>query len=385
VSTQRPAGRHVHGLTRRQRVTVGVVVLLAVAVAAGLGVTADRASAAWPPAGHSDCRSVQIFTGSVGSPYNQFANVLRERLQAGPEHFDVDVTQTAGSTANLYDLESADPPRCSLAIAQLNTTVDAAEGVNQFDPSRDGHRVSGLRTLGPVHRDLLHVIVRDRPRRPGGRPVTRLADLCHASIAAGEKNSGTRQITEVLLRVGLPGCQPVLEPANLDDGLRLLGAGGVDAVVWAGGPATRQIRARISGGARLQLLDLSDQLAGFTRDWNTFYGGRKDFFPGAVFGDGELGPADYPGIRPIHTITIPNGLIARDDTDPVLVRRATAVLFQHPEDFATALWQTNPAHHTIPDALSVSEGPLFCSIPLHPAAAEYYLQQFRRVPACGGR
>ncbi|SNQ47990.1 TRAP transporter solute receptor, TAXI family [Frankia canadensis] len=370
-------------MTRRQRVTTGVVVLLAVAVAVGLAVTADRSTAAWPPAGRSACRSVQIFTGSVGSPYNQFAGVLRARLQAAPEHFDVDVVQTAGSTDNLYDLQSADPPRCALAIAQLNTTVDAAEGVNQFDPTRGGQKVTGLRTLGPVHQDLLHVIVRDRPRGPADAPVRGLADLCHRTIAAGEANSGTRQIADVLLRVGLPGCHPDLDPSNLDNALRLLGAGRVDAVVWAGGPGTRQIRAAINGGARLRLLDLSDQLAGITRDWNVFYGGRERSYPGAVFGAGGLGPADYPGIRPIRTITIPNGLIARVDTDPVLVRRATAELFRRPADFATALWQTNPAHHTIPDALSIYEGPLFCYIPLHPAAAEYYLRQFRRAPSCG--
>ncbi len=385
VSTEQPAGHRPERLTRRQRGAAGSVVVLAVAVAAVLAATSARSSAvdSWPPAGHSACRSVQIFTGSVGSPYNQFARVLRARLAAAPEHFDVDVVETAGSTENIYDLESPEPPRCGLAIAQLNTTVDATEGVNQFDPTRGGHPVAGLRTLGPVHRDLLHVIVRDRPLGPDDRRVDQLADLCHRTIAAGRPGSGVRQIGDVLLRVGLPDCHPDLDDSSIDDALRRLSGGTVDAVIWAGGAGTRQIRTAIAAGARLRLLDLFEFRAPITKDWNTFYGNRQHFYAGEVFGAGSLGPTDYAGIRQIQTVTIPNGLIARTDTDPALVRRATAELYRDQGDYEAALWGTNPTHRRIPDALSIYEGPLFCYIPLHPAAAEYYLREFRRVPSCG--
>ncbi|EIV94421.1 TAXI family TRAP transporter solute-binding subunit [Frankia sp. QA3] len=385
MSTDQPAGHRPERLTRRQRAAVGGVVVLAVAVAASLAATTGRSSAAdrWPPAGRSTCTSVQIFTGSVGSPYNQFARVLRDRLRAAPEHFDVDVVETAGSTENIYDLESPEPPRCGLAIAQLNTTVDATEGVNQFDPTRGGRPVAGLRTLGPVHRDLLHVIVRDRPLGPDDHQVDTLTDLCHRTIAAGRPGSGVRQIGDVLLRVGLPDCRPDLDDSSIDDALRRLSGGKVDAVVWAGGAGTRQIRNAIAAGARLRLLDLSEFRAPITKDWNTFYGNREHFYAGEVFGADGLGPADYPGIRPIRTVTIPNGLIARTDTDPVLVRRATAELYRDRGDYEEALWGANPAHRRVPDALSIYEGPLFCYIPLHPAAAEYYLREFRRVPSCG--
>ncbi|WP_261555200.1 TAXI family TRAP transporter solute-binding subunit [Frankia tisae] len=385
MSTDQPAGRRPERLTRRQRAAVVGVAVLAVAVAASLAATTGGSSAAsgWPPAGRSTCASVQIFTGTVGSPYNQFARVLRTRLEAAPEHFDVDVVETAGSTENIYDLESPEPPRCGLAIAQLNTTVDATEGVNQFDPTRGGHPVTGLRTLGPVHQDLLHVIVRDRPLGSDDRRVDRLAELCNRTIAAGQPGSGVRQIGDVLLRVGLPNCHPDLDDSSIDEALRRLSAGTVDAVVWAGGAGTRQIRTAIAAGARLRLLDLSEYRAPITKDWNTFYGNRAHFYAGEVFGAGGLGPADYAGIRPIRTVTIPNGLIARAGTDPALVRRATAELYRDQGDYEGALWGANPAHRRIPDALSIYEGPLFCYIPLHPAAAEYYLRQFQRVPSCG--
>ncbi|WP_235826492.1 TAXI family TRAP transporter solute-binding subunit [Candidatus Frankia alpina] len=261
--------------------------------------------------------------------------------------------------------------------------MDATEGVNQFDPARGGHQVVGLRTLGPVHQDLLHVIVRDRPLGSDDRQVDRLAELCDRTIAAGQPGSGVRQIGDVLLRVGLPHCHPDLDDSSIDEALRRLSAGTVDAVVWAGGAGTRQIRTAIAAGARLRLLDLSEYRAPITKDWNTFYGNRAHFYAGEVFGAGGLGPADYAGIRPIRTVTIPNGLIARADTDPALVRRATAELYRDQGDYEGALWGANPAHRRIPDALSIYEGPIFCYIPLHPAAAEYYLRQFQRVPSCG--
>ncbi|KDA43304.1 TAXI family TRAP transporter solute-binding subunit [Frankia sp. B2] len=385
MSTDQPAGSRPERLTRRQRLTVVIGVVLAVAVVTLLITTSDRSrAAAWPPAGRSACTSVQIFTGSVGSPYNQFARVLRTRLQAAPEHFDVDVVETAGSTENIYNLESPDSRVCGLAIAQLNTTVDAAEGVNQFDPNRGGHPVAGLRTIGPVHQDLLHVIVRDPTSRSDDVDITRFADLCHRPIAAGRSGSGVRQISEVLLRVALSeDCRGELDESSIDEALRRLSAGKVDAVVWAGGAGTRQIKNAIASGARLRLLDLSSYQDGITADWDQFYRSRGHFFAGPVFGTGSLGPDDYRGISPVRTVTIPNGLLAHADADPVLVRRATAELFRDPQDYAKELWGDNPGGRTVPDALSVYEGPLFCYIPLHRAAAEYYVQRFRRPPGCG--
>ncbi|MCK9897623.1 TAXI family TRAP transporter solute-binding subunit [Frankia sp. AgB32] len=394
MSTEQTGARRPPRLTRGQRVSVAAVVVLAVAVAGALVLAAgtaetrsiwDTSSArAWPPsAGHTSCTSVQIYSGNDESPYNRVADVLRRRLAAAPEHFTVYVKETSGSTDNIYHLDGPDPSRCALAIAQLNTTVDATMGVNQFSPGNGGHAVTNLATLGPVHQDLLHVIVRDRPLDPGDRPVNRLADLCDRTVAAGEPDSGTRQIGDVLLRVGLPRCSPSINGSGLNEGLRALVTGKVDAVIWAGAPATAQIHAMIVAGARLRMLDLSDQLAAITQDWNTFYGGRSRYFPGAVFGLGSLDHNDYPGIRAVRTITIPNALIARTDTDPALVRRATAELYRNQGEYITDLWGTNPAHHKIPDALSIYEGPLFCYIPLHRAAEDYYRERFGRVPRCG--
>ncbi len=394
MSTEQTGGRRPRRLTRGQRATVAAVVVLAVAVAGALVLASGTSDASstwdtssakvWPPsAGRTTCTSVQIYSGNDNSPYNHVADVLRRRLAAAPEHFTVYVKETSGSTDNIYHLDGPDPSRCALAITQLNTAVDATRGVNQFAPGNGGHAVTDLATLGPVHQDLLHVIVRDRPPGPGDSPVNRLADLCDRVVAAGEPDSGTRQIGDVLLRVGLPGCSPRVSGAGINEGLRSLAAGKVDAVIWAGAPATAQIRAAIAGGARLRLLDLSDQLPAITQDWNTFYGGRSGYFPGSVFGLGSLDHNDYPGIRAVRTITIPNALIARTDTDPALVRRASAELYRDPDEYITQLWGANPAHHTIPDALSIYEGPLFCYIPLHRAAQDYYRERFGRAPRCG--
>ncbi|OHV27953.1 C4-dicarboxylate ABC transporter substrate-binding protein [Parafrankia soli] len=394
MPTESRLGRSGHGqsgatLTTLQRATVVGLVALSAAVAVGLGLTArdDPPGTAWPPGRQAtSCHDVKIFTGQVGSPYNRFARVLRTRLQAAPEHWDVEVVPTGGSAENIYHLEEQQYRTCSLALAQLGTTVDAGSAVNQFSPQRGGHLVEGLRTLGPAHDDLLHVIVRAPGSSPPGTgaDVRTFTDLCDRAIAAGPAASGTRQIGTVLLRVGLPGtCAPRLEDSSIDDGLRLLVAGAVDAVFWAGGAGTERIRTELANGVKLQVLDLAQFRDAIAADWEKVYHPPGRYFPGTVFPPGHLGPRDYPGMTDVDTVSLPNGVLAHEQADPALVRRATADLFGDPAEYERALWGDNPAGRRVPDALTVYESPLFCYVPLHPAAAEYYRLRFDRGPGCG--
>jgi TRAP transporter TAXI family solute receptor len=332
---------------------------------------------------------VQIYTGRPGSPYNSFAHVLRDRLKNSRYHWDVEVVATNGSVENIYNIEKKDARKCRLALAQLNTTVDATAGVHQFAPGLGGHAVQGLRTIGPAHNDLLHVIVRD------DSDIHEVADLCNRHIAPGPENSGTRQISDVLLRVGLPpecqpetGGAPIADGSAIDEGLRRLSAGIVDAVFWSGGAGTSQIKDAIEHGAKLRLLDLERYREGVIKDWDNFYSGRGGkFFPGIVFTAEHAGPDDYPGLanrERVETIGIPNGVLAHEDADQALVQQTTIELFTRRDEFETALWGENKGHRAIPDALSIYESPMFCYIPIHFGAQLYYINKFGRMPSCAG-
>ena len=51
------------------------------------------------------------------------------------------------------------------------------------------------------------------------------------------------------------------------------------------------------------------------------------------------------------------------------VAAVAAEAFTDQEEFATALWPDNPEGRTMPAQI---QGPLYCFVPLHPAAVDYY-------------
>ncbi|THJ69621.1 hypothetical protein E7Y31_16030, partial [Candidatus Frankia alpina] len=108
--------------------------------------------------------------------------------------------------------------------------VDAHFGVNQFrnDP------IDGLRTVGPVWLDILHLIVR------ADSGIDDATQLCDRKISTGLNNSGSLQVGQVLFD-NILNCKPATDPADLDRGLADLRDGKVDGVLWAGGAPTPQI------------------------------------------------------------------------------------------------------------------------------------------------
>jgi uncharacterized protein len=388
ATTPRP-GRPVR-LAGGERAALLVLAVLAVVVAVLLATFRPTASAAddWPPAGSTTCTTVTLFAGQHGTPYYEYAQTLAARLRAAPEGWPVSVVETAGSAQNLRRLGDTNGSGCALALTQLSTAVDADTGVNQFATGK----ASRLRTIGPIHDDLLHVVV--KIKEPAVRPpVTSVADLCNRKVAVGEDDSGTQQIAQVLLRAGLPGCNPFDDPGSplLDrSGLRAalgeLRLGAIDAVVWAGGPATAPIVEAMRSG-QLRLLDLSGLRDPMQTNWDDFYRRARpaSFYPGSVYPLDGLGLNDYPGISYTPTIALPNAIVGTADTDPQLVRRTVAALFADQGAYVRALWGTNPAGRNVPDAVAVYESPFYCFVQLHPAAVEYYVREFGRPPGCGRR
>lgn len=374
-----------------QRAALLVLAVLAVVVAVLLATFRPTASAAddWPPEAATTCPKVILFAGQHGTPYYEYAQTLAARLKAAPEGWDVSVQETAGSAQNLRRLGDTNGSGCALALTQLSTAVDADTGVNQF---RDATGKARLRTIGPIHDDLLHVVV-NIMGTPALPPVTSVADLCNQKVAVGEDDSGTQQIAQVLLRAGLPGCSPfddpgspLLDRSKLSDALGELARGAIAAVVWAGGPATAPIVEKMRSG-QFRLLDLSGLREPMQTNWDDFYRRARptSFYPGSVYPLDGFGLNDYPGISYTPTIALPNAIVGTADTDPQLVRRTVAALFADQGAYVRALWGTNPAGRNVPDAVAVYESPFYCFVQLHPAAVEYYVRVLGRPPGCGRR
>jgi TRAP-type uncharacterized transport system substrate-binding protein len=409
----RPGGASMPG---RQRAVLAAVTVLALVVAVLVAFVhpseqseqgASAAEDGLPPLatdGGPSCERVKIFAGAVAlddngrpesddprnSPYTRYARVLEQRLEAAGEGWDVEVLSSAGSAQSLENLRAEQRPRCTLALAQLGTAVDAKVGVNQFA----GNPVLGLRTIGPTHDNILHMIVNADGYR-GGPVITSPEQLCGLPVAVGQRDSGTTQVVQVLLRVALgpSGCDPMaagagsagVDRSRLGDALAKLAHGEVAAVFWTGAAGTSEIVAAIDGGVPLRLIDLTPYRDRMQDDFDNFYRSRlrEAFFPSNTYPLDEVRLNDYPDVPATPAIVIPNAVLAHESADPALVRRVSMEIFRDQSDYVDALWPGNPADRRLPDELSVYENSLFCFVPLHDEAAVYYSYVEGRAPACG--
>ncbi|MEX5635728.1 TAXI family TRAP transporter solute-binding subunit [Parafrankia sp. FMc2] len=372
---------------RHQRWAIGAlsVTLVAVVIIVSLKscesedpestATAPTSSA---PAMLGQCEVVTIMTGQEGSPYNNYGDTLAGIIESEYSGTTVNVTPTRGSAQNLDALRDPNA-RCTLSIAQFTTAVDARYGAGQFLNAP----IDRLRTVGPLWFDLLQLIVR------ADSDITTAEQLCSAggTIATGLQTSGTAQIGDVLFRqirnaVG-PDCQLSPVPMSLSAGLAELGAGNVQAVLWSGGAPTSEIRQEATQGAGIRLLPLSTYRDAMQDEWDGFYRHEAgdDFVPGQIYTAEQIRPQDYPGAGPTATVGIPNGIVGADFTDPDLVGYTTRVLQEHRGEFERAIWPDETERHFWPIRRTVGTSPVYCFVPLHPAAKNFY-EQSNISPRC---
>ncbi|WP_261560130.1 TAXI family TRAP transporter solute-binding subunit, partial [Frankia tisae] len=318
-----------------------------------------------PPARLGACRTVSVYTGQENTPYYNYGLALKRRIHASNPDTDVTVEATNGTADNLARLQDPGGSTCAIAISQLNGAVDAHFGVNQFrnDP------IDGLRTVGPVWLDILHLIVR------ADSGIDDATQLCNRRISTGLNNSGSLQVGQVLFNNVL-NCQPATDPADLDRGLADLRDGKVDGVLWAGGAPTPQIlRAVAEDGLRIRLLPLARYLAPMGANWDAAYRQRlgNRFVSGSVYEPATIDAQDYPGIGQTETVGVPNGLVVNQSADHDLVAFIVQDLFKHRPDFEQALWGTNQnGRHFETAAQTVPKSSLYCLVPLAPEAKRYY-------------
>lgn len=318
----------------------------------------------WHPAARlGTCTTVTINTGQHGTPYYAYGKALKARITDRYPGTDVEVLATNGTGDNLLRLQDSTGTTCAMAVVQLNTTVDARFGVNQFSNGP----LPDLRTVGPLWFDLLHVLVR------ADSSITTAAQLCGHRVSTGQNNSGTEQLGDVLFKNVLK-CNPPTVPNNLTSGLADLQAHRVDGLVWAGGAPTPQIVQALGAGLRVRLLPLADSLPAMMTNWDDAYRYRLGdrFVAGRVYEPVAVSPGDYAGVPEVNTIGAPNGLVVDAAADPALVAFAAHTLVEDRADFERALWGADDDRHfrSVRDAITASS--LYCLIPLAPAAERYY-------------
>ncbi|CAO5171090.1 eukaryotic-like serine/threonine-protein kinase [Frankia sp. AiPs1] len=359
---------------RRRRRTVVVLTGAAVAIVGLLAVLLPSSpTSPWHPSARlGACPTVTVYTGQHDTPYDAYGKALAARIEDRYPGTTVNVLSTNGTGDNLLRLQDPAGATCAMAVAQLNTTVDARFGVSQFDNAP----LSGLRTVGPLWFDLLHVLVQ------ADSQITDAAQLCTRTISAGLNISGTAQLGKVLFNNVL-GCAPAQVPNDLTHGLADLRSGRIDGLVWAGGAPTPQIVQALGTGLRVRILPLTKYLQPMQANWDAFYRPRLGdrFVTGQVYEPVAVTSRDYSGVPAVDTIGVPNGLVVDRSADPDLVTFTARALVDDRAAFETALWGADSGRgfRTAREAISTSS--LYCLIPLAPAAQRYYADIGVR-PAC---
>ncbi|WIV56930.1 TAXI family TRAP transporter solute-binding subunit [Amycolatopsis nalaikhensis] len=281
--------------------------------------------------GFGDLR-LRIAAGNPGGVYDKLAQTLASAWQTGLDIERPLVLQTQGSPDNVRKVLGGNAEVAFVA-------ADVAADEYEKDPR--------LAALARIHDDYLHIVVR------ADSAVRTVGQLEGRRIAIGSPSSGVEYIAERLLEAtGLSG-KVTTSKRGLDDSIKALLNGDVDAFIWSGGLPTPAI-AKYNTQQSLRLLDIADVMP-------------KMQAVNQVYGTASIPASTYNQTGPVTTLLVPNFLIVPkamgDDVAEALVRG----LFDARGQLAGA----NPAALSIDVHPGIETQP----IPLHPGALRYYRAQ----------
>ncbi|MEV4142162.1 TAXI family TRAP transporter solute-binding subunit [Amycolatopsis sp. NPDC049691] len=272
---------------------------------------------------------LRIAAGNPGGVYDKLAQTLATAWAAGLGIERPAVLQTQGSPDNIDKVLAG-------AADVAFVAADVAADRYKSDPR--------LTTLARIHDDYLHVVVR------ADSDIKTVGQLRGRRIATGAKSSGVEYIARRLLQATDLTGSVTTSSRGLDDSVKALLDGEIDAFFWSGGLPTPTLAA-YNGTQSLRLLDIADVMPKM-QEINQVYGTAS--IPASTY--------NQPG--PVTTLLVPNFLIVpksmSDDVAEALVRG----LFDARQQLALA----NPAALSIDVHPGIETQP----IPLHPGALRYY-------------
>ncbi len=289
------------------------------ALAAGL--------AAGCAAGPDETARLRIATGPVGGPYE----VLGDRLAAELRRrgFGVTVLRTAASIENLAMLADG---RADLGLS-LADSADEAVRV-RHDP---------VSALARMYMNYVHLVVRK------DSAITRIQDLAGRAVSTGADGSGTAFTAERVLAKAALKERARTSRLGLDESLRALAVGGVDAFFWSGGVPTPAL---VTSAHPIRLLPLDSLVAPLRRQYGPLY-------------ESAIVPAEeYAQPAPVPTVGTPSYLVCRAGLADEIAFSVTETLFASRD----RLEAPDAPGGRLDKRYAIGTG----AVPLHPGAARYY-------------
>jgi uncharacterized protein len=273
-------------------------------------------------------RVIRIATGSPTAVYYAIGTALSRVVNEDLPGAEASVLVTAASAENV----------------QLVLAGRAEIGFTQADVMVSGG-VPAPRTaaLARVYDDLLHLVVR------ADSPIRDLGDLHGKRVSVGAPGSGTVVTVKRLFTVAaLTGAEQ--SQLGLDDSIRAMLDGGIDAFFFSGGLPVTGIK-QLSGRTPTRLVDLSRWAGDLRKAYSDVYVVRDV-------------PASTYDMRPVATIAVPNLLVVSSAMADDLAFDLTRLLMEKRDVLAAA--------HPAAERLDLRSAIATLPVPLHPGAADYY-------------
>jgi TRAP transporter TAXI family solute receptor len=311
-----------------------LTVLLAVGIVVGL--------AAWLATKNRGAE-LSLAAGQQGGTYLPLAQGMAERISATLPKVRIRVIETAGSGENLRLLASGE---ADLAIVQNDLPHDGS-----------------VRTLAPLHRGVLHFIVR------ADDSVQSILDLPGKRIATGPSESGSPRFVDALLRhFGIDPQTLDLHMMGLGEACQQLQAGDVDVILMPMGLKSAAFAKLVSdAGLKVRFVPIGSsvgegsEIAGFLLDYPR---AEAAWIPRHAYAapQGEVG-GGLPR-EAVPAVGVRSILVAREDLPGRHARAVTEALFLN----QSSLVDVHPVAAQISEGFNRSA----LQFPLHTGAEAYY-------------
>ncbi|MDQ0778964.1 TRAP transporter TAXI family solute receptor [Streptomyces aurantiacus] len=314
-------------MTVRPQVTRRSLLAMA-AVSAGFSpAVASAGSREWP---------IVLATGLAGAPYGIFGRRLAHEINLRDPSLALRVRNTSASIRNLRLLGSGD---ADLALALGDSAADAFAGADVFAAPEP------VSALARIYLNYTHLVTDTRAG------VTTVSDLAGLRVSLGARGSGTVTVAQRVLSAA--GVEPRVRPRylGLDDSVRALRRGEVDAFFASSGVPARGVQ-ELVGDRRVELVPL-DGLARILREEH-----------GPAYVDVSVPAGTYGQAAEVPTVGVATFLMARAGLPAEVAYRVTRAMF------AARLTLPGPE---VPGAYlderyAIGTGP----VPLHRGAVRYY-------------
>lgn len=283
---------------------------------------------------------LRIGTASQGGAFYPVGQAISSLVNKHAEGSTMVPIVTAGSVENPRLVNSGE---VDIGITNNNLSVLANKGVGPYKKSG----AMKLRTLGPLHYSILHMITLD------GSSINSIADLKGKRIAVGPAGGGTIPFLGQVL--GLAGMSmDDITPSFLSygDGFSQLADGNVDAAfALSGYPAGAVMQAQAN--KKLKFIPMTDEQVTTALDKYPNY--NKVTVPADTY------KTDTDGI----VLGVNNMLIVDEGLDEETAFQITKAIYDNMDEFRAENALANQIDPSVATSLK---------IPLHAGAARYFAQ-----------